>query len=366
MRRTYLLLALALAGALLASSAADGRSTASSSLVVSQVYAGGGNSGASYANDFVELLDTGSASVDLSGWTVQYATATGTSWQTTALAGTVQPGRYYLVQLASGGTAGAALPTPDASGTTNLAASGGKIAVVHDTAALTCGATATSCSTIAAVVDLVGYGSATAYEGSGGAPSLDATTAAVRNTSGCTDSDDNASDFTAAAPTPRTSASAGATCGTGTAGDRSASQGTAVAVDVAPALAIAVERPSLSFGSAVVGSTPAAVSDHVTVTSNDTAGYALTVSRTAFSPADLPLAVTGSGPSGTQLAAALSGNALVRIPVTPASDQLLGSSTHASATAGDTWLTSIGFAAPIPSIPAGHYTATVTFTVVGQ
>ena len=362
-RRTCLLLALALAGALLASSAADGRSTTSPSLVVSQVYGGGGNSGASYTNDFVELLNSGSTSVDLSGWTVQYAT--GTSWQTTALAGTVQAGHYYLVQLASGGTPGAALPTPDATGTTNLAASGGKIALVHDTVALTCGATAGSCSTVAAVADLVGYGSATAYEGSGGAPALDATTAAVRNAAGCTDSDDNTADFTAAPPSPRTSASTGATCGTGTTSGRS-SQGTAVTVDVAPALAIAVERSSLNFGSAVVGSTPASISDHVTVTSNDTAGYALTVSRTAFSPADLPLAVSGSGPAGTQLAAPLSGNALVRIPVPPASDQLVGSTTHASAAGGDTWLTSIGFAAAIPSVPAGHYTATVTFTVIGQ
>src|SRR5436305_11949745 len=111
-------LALVLALVLPLASLAGAARSSSSGLVVSQVYAGGGNSGATYANDFVELLNTGSAAVDLSGWTIQYATATGTSWQPTALAGTAQPGHYYLVQLASGGTAGAALPTPDASGTT--------------------------------------------------------------------------------------------------------------------------------------------------------------------------------------------------------------------------------------------------------
>ena len=79
-----LLLALALAGALLASSAADGRSTTSSSLVVSQVYAGGGNSGASYTNDFVELHNSG-APQSLAGWSVQYASAGGATWQVTPL-----------------------------------------------------------------------------------------------------------------------------------------------------------------------------------------------------------------------------------------------------------------------------------------
>src|SRR5947199_263508 len=84
---------------------AAGAQGASSDVVISQVYAGGGNAGASYTNDYVELLNRGSSTVDLSGWTVQYATAAGTSWQTTALTGTVQPGRVYLVRhrRASGG-----------------------------------------------------------------------------------------------------------------------------------------------------------------------------------------------------------------------------------------------------------------------
>ena len=73
MRRcVHLTLLLAAALALLAVPIASG---ASPDLVVSQVYAGGGNSGATYANDFVELFNRGSASVDLSGWSLQYATA---------------------------------------------------------------------------------------------------------------------------------------------------------------------------------------------------------------------------------------------------------------------------------------------------
>src|SRR4051794_7541770 len=96
MPKIRLLLALAFAGALLAAPFANG---ATSSIVVSQIYAGGGNAGASYTNDFVELLNRGAAAVDLTGWTIQYSPASSTSWQATTLAGSVGPGRYFLVQL---------------------------------------------------------------------------------------------------------------------------------------------------------------------------------------------------------------------------------------------------------------------------
>jgi len=68
---------LALCAALLL--VAAGAQGASSDIVVSQVYAGGGNSGASFTNDYVELLNRGSSAVDVSGWTVQYATSAGTN-----------------------------------------------------------------------------------------------------------------------------------------------------------------------------------------------------------------------------------------------------------------------------------------------
>ena len=80
-------------------------------VVISQVYGGGGNAGATYANDFLELFNPGASSVDLSGWTIQYATSAGTSWQATPLTGSIGAGRYYLVQLASTAAVGAALPT---------------------------------------------------------------------------------------------------------------------------------------------------------------------------------------------------------------------------------------------------------------
>ena len=269
-----------LAGAVLL--AAPSALAASPDLVVAQIYGGGGNSGATYQNDFVELFNRGGSTVNLTGWTVQYAAASSTSWSTTSLSGTIPAGGHYLVQLASAGSVGLSLPTPDATGTTNLAASGGKIAIVHDTTPLSCGSSAGSCSAIAAVRDLVGYGSATDYEGSGAAPALSATEAAIRAGSGCTDTDVSSDDFAAASPAPHNSSWAAGSCGSSS--SPGASQSASVAVDVQSVLAVSLEKTALSFGSAAVGQMPAPVGEKVTVTSTGANGYSLSVHRTHVQP----------------------------------------------------------------------------------
>ena len=340
--------------------------SASPDVVVSQVFPGGGNSGAPFANDFVELFNRGSTAVDVSGWTIQYASASGATWQATALTGSIAPGRRHLVQLASAAAVGAALPTPDTVGTTNMAVSGGKVAVVRDATALSCGASAGSCASVISIADLVGYGAAVEHEGGGAAPALDNSTAAVRADDGCTDTDVNSADFAADAPTPRNSTAVAATCGTVPPPSGGVSQSAAVDIDVQPVISIALERPTVSFGSATSGSTPAAVSERMTVVSNNTSGYAVTVHRTAFAPADLPLGVAGTAPSGGQMGPSLAGGAMVAIPIVPASDLLVGNTAARSAPAGDIWDTRLGFVSPLPVVAAGRYTATVTFTVIGR
>src|SRR5947209_8976105 len=106
----------AAAGALalgLVASIARPVAAASTSIVISQVYGGGGNSGATMKNDFIELYNTGAVAVDVSGWSVQYAAAAGTSWQKTSLLGSIAPGRFYLVQAAVGAGGSVNLPVPD-------------------------------------------------------------------------------------------------------------------------------------------------------------------------------------------------------------------------------------------------------------
>jgi hypothetical protein len=332
---------------------APSSSGASGGLVISQVYAGGGNSGATYANDFVELLNRSSSTVDLTGWTVQYASASSTSWQATTLSGSVASGRYFLVALGSSGSTGAALPAFDAMDTTNMAVSGGKVALVHDTDALACGASAGSCSAVSTVVDLIGYGSATDYE-SASAPALSATLSATRAGNGCTDTNANDADFSAVAPAPRNTVSTAATCAGGGGGGSSVTQSAAVDVDVSSALSLTLEHSSLSFGTASAGQTPASLGDKLTVVSNSATGYAVSVHRTVFTPADLPLAVS------------VSGGALTRIPVAPVADLVLATTSAPSAASGDAWPANFGFATALPVVPPGHYTSTITFTVIGR
>src|SRR5690242_1741167 len=114
------------AGSLLIAAPAE---AASPDVVISQVYGGGGNSGATYTNDFVELYNRGPSTVDLSGWSVQYASAAGTAYQVTALSGGIAAGAHYLVQEAAGTGGTAALPAPDATGSINLSATNGKVAL---------------------------------------------------------------------------------------------------------------------------------------------------------------------------------------------------------------------------------------------
>jgi hypothetical protein len=337
MPRIRLVLVLFALGALLAAPFAHG---ATSNVVVSQIFAGGGNAGATYTNDFVELFNRGAAAVNVTGWTVQYASGASASWQTTTLSGSIAPGRYYLVQLASTAAVGSPLPAADATGTANLATAGGKVALVRDTVALTCGATAGSCSSAPLVEDLVGYGSATDYEGVGPAPALGSTTAALRAGGGCTDTNANATDFSAVTPAPRNALSAAASCSIVA---PSPSASAAVDVDVQPVISLSLERSSLSFGSVVAGSTPPPISEKVTVVSSNTSGYSVTVHRSAFVPNDLPLGI-----------AAPAGGPLVSIPVSPSPDLLIASSSAASALAGDVWPT--GIALPRLCRPSGQVT----------
>ncbi|TMD57554.1 MAG: lamin tail domain-containing protein [Chloroflexi bacterium] len=74
----------------------------STTVVISQVYGGGGNAGATFKNDFIELFNRGATTLNLTGWSVQYGSATGSTWSPTPLSGTIQPGQYYLVQEAPG------------------------------------------------------------------------------------------------------------------------------------------------------------------------------------------------------------------------------------------------------------------------
>ena len=176
-------------------------------VVFSEVYGGGGNSGATYKNDFMELFNRGTQTVDLTGWSVQYSSATGTFTNVTNLSGTIAPGHYFLVQESAGAGGTTNLPTPDVIGAIAMGATAGKVAVTGQTAQLT------STCTGSVIADLVGYGAtANCSETSPTAAPANAT-AVLRANAGCTDTNNNSADFTVGPPNPRNSATAVNVCG---------------------------------------------------------------------------------------------------------------------------------------------------------
>jgi uncharacterized repeat protein (TIGR01451 family) len=206
-----LLLALAQTSSYLVNSPA----AVSPDIVISQVYGGGGNAGATLTHDFIELYNRGPVAVAVDGWSVQYGSSTGVVGNgqnfITPLAGTIEAGGYLLVQEAPGAGGTQALPTPDVTDDSPIAmaAGSGKVALVTRTQGLNC-ATESACASQAAFIrDVVGYGSAATYA-EGGAPTatLTNTTAALRKGNGAQDTDNNAADFVAGAPNPRSAGGA--------------------------------------------------------------------------------------------------------------------------------------------------------------
>ena len=178
-------------------------SPAGDEVVIAEAYLNGGSSGATYRNKFVELFNPTDADVDVSGWSVQYRSFSSTG----AFTGVIplgdhhlEPGGRLLVSGNANAANGAELPTPDVTSSIAFSGStGGTLALARTTTPLT-GDRAAVLGT-ESLVDLLGYGTSTTYEGS--APQADgySVTASLVRAAGA-DTDDNAADFSTAAPTP--------------------------------------------------------------------------------------------------------------------------------------------------------------------
>ncbi len=176
---------------------------------ISQVFGGGGQVGAPLTRDYVELYNAGNVAQTMTNWGLQMTTSTGTTWTVVTLNGTVNPGQYYLVGLATGTSVVApALPATDATGTFDLSSSatvGNKIALTSTNVALT-GGTPSG----APIVDFVGFGTGANWREpfvggavANNAPGSTSNHAIWRLTCGVQDVDNNAADFANDWPTPR-------------------------------------------------------------------------------------------------------------------------------------------------------------------
>jgi hypothetical protein len=192
-------------------------------LVISQVYTRGGEPGASFRSDFVEIFNRGTEPVDMSGYGLHIATISGPASLIVRFSSTrsvvVQPGRYLLIGLkgdSSGG--GQPLPAPDVDLSilpepvpVNLNTTTGLIALLRPNSFFQ------GCpnSQSTGVADFVGYGStAICFEGAAGpapAPTV-ATESLQRFGGGCTDNNLSANDFQLSPVLPRNSSSAAGVC----------------------------------------------------------------------------------------------------------------------------------------------------------
>ena len=176
-------------------------SAVSTGLIISEVYGGGGNSGAAYTHDFVELYNPTSAPISVDGMSVQYRSSGGTGAATgvTPLSGSVPAGGHYLIQQSAGAGGTTPLPTPDATGTIAMSGSAFTVWLAEGTTALT--PTPDGAAVRAGIVDLVGVNSNT-FETAKAGGTANATSSARVGP----DTDDNAADFATGAPTPTASA----------------------------------------------------------------------------------------------------------------------------------------------------------------
>ena len=177
-------------------------------VVINEVYPGGGSSTGTpaYMRDFVELYNSGLAAVSLTGYAVQYASATGNFTGTIVLFGagsTIAAGDYLSIYTGATGTAGATLTAGQGVGFVTYVAPSNSASL-----AATAGAVRLFNTSTSTVVDLVGYGTTLATGSAGDAKFEGAAAAAPTSTAmsidrtGFVDTNNNANDFSSMTPTP--------------------------------------------------------------------------------------------------------------------------------------------------------------------
>ena len=278
---------------------------AGTGLVISEAYVNGGSANASYINKFIELYNPTSSAIALAGDTLQYRAPTSTvvpsGAQVFTLSGTVAPHGHFLIQLPSNGSTsnpGAPLPTPDLStgGSINPGAAGGTLFIAASASGVL--------PTDASVIDKLGWGTSNSPEGT--APSGNSVVLSYQRDAAGTDTDNNAADFTTAAPTPQDAASdgGGTAAVTVTApGAQQATAGTAITPltlaatgGTAPYTWSATGVPSglsLSAAGVLSGTPDTAGTSTVTVTATDSTGASGSASfsfTVAAAQAVLPIA----------------------------------------------------------------------------
>ena len=184
----------------------------SGNLRISQVYTRGGEAGATYNQDYVELFNPGTGDVDINGWTLTVKTAEGGITNNISIVANqsfaIKPGMHVTFPFNGNGTNGQALPSTKFTSTNSfLGSTSGQIILLAPGQAIPSG-----CPVSGNYVDFVGYGSSQCSETSP-VPVPASNKSMTRINGGCTDTNNNLNDFSAVDPNPRTFQSPLAQCG---------------------------------------------------------------------------------------------------------------------------------------------------------
>ena len=163
-----------------ASAAPDG-----SNVVINEVYGGGGNKGAVFNTDFVELYNPTDQPIDVTGWTIEQRATNNNLGNTHTLTGVVPAKSTFLITSTPGSNGDAITDADDTTAKFGFGAKGA-IAVLLDADSNE--------------VDLVGWGGASRAEGAPASGTANETSIQRANLGA--DTDNNAADFVVAAPTP--------------------------------------------------------------------------------------------------------------------------------------------------------------------
>ena len=170
----------------------------SKTLVISEIYGGGGTLNGSYKNDYLQIFNLSSSPIDLRGYSVQIAPTSGNSWSVINLSGIIKANHWFLVKGGSEGPVGDDLPVADAKANFDINIESGKVALVNSNKALT-----TSCIPFNEnIIDFVGYGNNADCSETSSAPAHSNTSATSR-VNFASDANNNSTDFTVFPPNPR-------------------------------------------------------------------------------------------------------------------------------------------------------------------
>ncbi len=167
-------------------------------VVIYEAYGGGGNKDAIYKSDFIVLKNITDKEVDLTGWAIQYASATGTFNSQLDLDGVIAPNDYFVIEAGAGTTSPElpAIPNPDMTTGIAMGAKSFKLALTKDTVSIQVSAlNESTLTTYPNIVDYVGVGAATAFLGKGTAPEITNSTSIIRKDVENPYTGDNSIDF---------------------------------------------------------------------------------------------------------------------------------------------------------------------------